>query len=35
MGLKEGPGQSVNLVEEPTTVPGCFELFKTIGNGRE
>ena len=31
----EGPGRSVNLVEVSPTVPGCFELFKTIGSGRE
>ena len=31
----EGPGRSVNLVELSPTVPGCFELFKTIGSGRE
>ena len=30
----EGPERSVNLVEVSPTVPGCFELFKTIGSGR-
>ena len=30
----EGPERSVNLVEVFPTIPGCFELFKTIGSGR-